>query len=288
MIPTDAPHVVRDTQKLFSMKNHIKIPDGKGGENMDYDLIYNGMILKYKQFESNSHYYSVTEDFFYMKKEKRLNFSVIVYDKIENLLNDKWVIEIYENKATIFRKGKKKNSLYDTLIFLSDDEWYFVRVGGEKYTCYKCDQIDGLLKLLNDLKLINDSKIYESFGEKFYIEISKNEYNNFLLDNESKEKFEKDKIEYLKEYCNKNKIQFPYHIQYSMKDNDYKSKDVYYRISIDKNENKLTIYSAKDDWYICEYTQKEPFKGYGDIKFYYKCDQWDGLMQLIDDFTEKS
>ena len=120
---------------------------------MDYDLIYT--VMKYiKYFESHQYYDSITEDFFYFKRNTRLNFPEKIIEKIISQLEDKWDLEMYENKITIYRKGKNKNSLFDKSIFLSDDEWYFVREGGEKYKCYKCDQFDGLVVLLKDLKLI--------------------------------------------------------------------------------------------------------------------------------------
>jgi hypothetical protein len=112
-------------------------------------------VMKYiKYFESHQYYDSITEDFFYFKKNTRLDLTQEIIEKISSQLDSKWDVEVYENKLTIFRRGKKKNSLFDTLIFLSDDEWYFLRLGGEKYKCYKCDQFDGLIALLKDLKLI--------------------------------------------------------------------------------------------------------------------------------------
>lgn len=54
----------------------------------------------------------------------------------------------YNNKSCIIIGGKSK-----LLIIQCPDEWFYVRVDNKSYKdeYYKCDQLDGLLKCLEDI-----------------------------------------------------------------------------------------------------------------------------------------
>ena len=49
-------------------------------------------------------------------------------------------------------------------IFKSRDEWYYVKGRGNRYCEYKCDQLDGLINFLNDVKSKKIKNIYTNWG----------------------------------------------------------------------------------------------------------------------------
>ena len=122
-----------------------------------------------KLFEevNNEYYQEISEEEY--EDGHGVSFEQRYYDKLESFLNKPEVLGYKDmtNGADVFdgvyfqRGGIGSFSPYVT-IYQDDDEWFYVRINGrawwradeESYdTYYKCDQFDGLIKLLKDKDL---------------------------------------------------------------------------------------------------------------------------------------
>jgi hypothetical protein len=107
---------------------------------------------------------------------KNIKFSVDLKQQIVDKLNSDWLI-VDPSKDLKHMSGPKlsdscelvfyKNDGSKLFIYYSEDEWYYCEyynVNSEsilhRYLYYKCDQMEGLTQLLEDLEIINFSKAY--------------------------------------------------------------------------------------------------------------------------------
>ena len=114
-----------------------------------------------KLFEAfdNEYYQEISEEEY--EDGHGVSFEQKYYDKLESFLNEPDVLSYKDmtNGADVFdgvyfqRGGMGSFSPYVT-IYQDDDEWFYVRINDadeENYKVnyyYKCDQFDGLIKLL--------------------------------------------------------------------------------------------------------------------------------------------
>ena len=63
---------------------------------------------------------------------------------------DKFILDLYEDNSSLIWSSNRW--LYRIQIESLEDEWFLVYINNSEY--YKCDRIDGLLKLLKDKELI--------------------------------------------------------------------------------------------------------------------------------------
>ena len=147
-------------------------------------------------------------------------------------------------------------------IYNGGDEWYIVDMGGGRY--YKCDQIEGIRKLMVDEGIIKE-RLNESYQEK-YTEVDRID----IMSNGSRVPFSKRESEVMSKY-----FKFT-HSKIAMK---YHAKS-YGQILNNKKEVMIICYKKLDDWYD---VWVNIWEGYGDEykDFYYRCDQLDGLEDCL-------
>ena len=110
-----------------------------------------------KLFEEYNQYYTKSgeEEFYDLCHENTLVFT----DDEINILNKELEVDIslrnnvkYDDKHTYinftFNKNYTKERIY---MYKIPDEWYIVEHDIANIAYYKCDQIEGLLKCLNDI-----------------------------------------------------------------------------------------------------------------------------------------
>lgn len=237
---------------------------------------YLSNFLSSKLNESNKHYIEIGDEEFntsFGSKNERVYFTKSELIEILKHLPKEFTFKIAKKQLWFHLKNNKKvYILMDKL----DDEWYYVIDHATKMKpnshienrmCfYKCDQFEGLIKLLKDKA---SDLIVES--NNYYIPMSNIEWDE-LFDNGENVlhiEFNKKEIEGIKK-CLPNNYDF---------ENNYSNyKDKYYYIIIENKENKglfVSIDKIDDEWYyVMDNTNRESIHCY-------KCDQFDGLIKLI-------
>ena len=168
-----------------------------------------------------------------------------------------------------------------------EDDWYVVST-----PCgyYKCDQWDGLIRLLSDKGYLNSPKPEPEKRPENYEEIL-NRKNLRPGRYPIQEAFSED--DYYKEisthdYAQAEIIEFPasleYKIRFRLEDGyEIERRGSHMGVTIYNDEpttdglwhGDWSIYLMEDEWFLVETEFSE-----GDITFF-KCDQWDGLMRLL-------
>ena len=137
---------------------------------------------------------------------------------------------------------------------------------------YKCDQFDGLLKLISSLdwNKLNESKEY-------YTKIDKEEYHSSRENNI--EDFTPNEIDVIQHLYNKefniNKKQIYWTVPCVIACKIIKDDGVGYTL--------LNIGKSRDEWYYVSFVSVIDGIMYSN---YYKCDQFDGLISLLKNVTE--
>jgi hypothetical protein len=162
---------------------------------------------------------------------------------------------------------------YEMQIFKIDDEWFYLTLipckiwlSEEKISHYKCDQLSGLLKLINDL-------LDKQFSPKV------NESNNYYeevysvsIDNKSLSFRERKSIfDYIQKYTMLNKVMDINTKFYNRDGGITMVFSKYGRILY-----KMEFMKDDDEWFYLQLNNK-----------IYKCDQLDGLLKLMDDLLNK-
>ncbi len=121
--------------------------------------------MKYlKKFEDNENQFftEITKGEFHNSKEFACDIKDEFIEKITSLAKDKKIsreIEIGEYTSFYFIhiNYPGNNTVFFVDIYESKDEWFFVNIESLQSTIdvyYKCDQFEGLLKLLSDYGVI--------------------------------------------------------------------------------------------------------------------------------------
>lgn len=188
--------------------------------------------------------------------------------------------------ASILPTGK--NSI-EVDIYQYEDEWFEVEISNGKI--YWCDQVEGLIKLIKDLSSINESQTFHQMNDD---EVNYVYYKDADMDSgflNVPEDFTNDEFEYLRSNYN--------NVSYADVDN----RSI---ISINSNRKKLSpkigdffinIEKFEDEWYIIYYgyvTNGNIYRGSEVVRDlmwnykWYKCDQWDGLIDCLNTLTTKN
>jgi hypothetical protein len=263
---------------------------------------------------NNSEYYQQITPQEYLARHKTAN--VYISSNYLKEINSKLVGREFHNRrhlmyGYIFRYDKQKevtmgdrtftsNFSYDVTISECADEWWLVRVygisgnGPNINTHFKCDQFEGLLVFLDDMfhnrEIPGISLIRlmtnESFNtDEFYKEIEPTEFYETLTDPRYMG-FKNCVDMNFKKYVEiKNRVISQWDSIHSSMDHIWKFKS----IEISGTHN-LTIYEGQDEWFYVVVSgdfdvDKRTIKA-RTIKAhtYYKCDQFEGLEKLLQDF----
>jgi len=122
------------------------------GNNMKHIKLYEG-------FNNDEYYQEIEYDEYFAQRVNRLNISDNLNNRIKDLFdtylgND--YLKVDGQGSVIYVDSKDdKGTLCEIKISLNDDEWYYVALEKEpEDTFYKCDQFEGLKKLLKDKEVI--------------------------------------------------------------------------------------------------------------------------------------
>ena len=180
-------------------------------------------------------------------------------------------VKTYINIVVPFDEHKKDERL-EISIFQNEDEWFYVRVERklkylhgikrkryrEYWEYYKCDQEEGVVKLLEDLKLIN-LKTFESYkSSDYYKKITEDEY--YVLCPYKNVEFTEEEYEKLAELSK-------WGIDYT--------NDEYDTVEI----NDYQITKIEDEYFIVSFPDGR--KQWDKVLIYYKCDQFEGLLKFL-------
>ena len=104
-----------------------------------------------KLFEEYNEYYTEISAVDFYSYDNRLKFTPEEHKILDNIYGED--IEIIGIDASFFMNCRYQGGRYLYCISINklSDEWYILYCKG---TFYKCDQLDGLVKLLNFLKRI--------------------------------------------------------------------------------------------------------------------------------------
>ena len=125
-------------------------------------------IRLFEGFETEDYYIIIDNEYYYDELQERVEMSNVTINRIKELFSEQidhpfthWdidignmldVINIWDHFPTQNIQGK-----YEIQIFETIDEYYYIYINNykEHYTdYYKCDQFEGLVKLLKDKSII--------------------------------------------------------------------------------------------------------------------------------------
>ena len=124
----------------------------------------------FEGFNTDDYYQEIDYEEWYDQRLNRLNISDNLNNRIKNLFDSRSDYQKQDSQG-IFKqallagsviyvdKKDKKGTLCEIKISLNDDDWYYVYIYNEvrdkrSSGYYKCDQFDGLKKLLKDKEVI--------------------------------------------------------------------------------------------------------------------------------------
>ena len=119
-------------------------------------------IKLYEGFNNDDYYQEIDYEEWFAQRLNRLNISDTLNNRIKNLFDtndrniDYRIGHLSSGNQGSVRVDKMcQGILCEIKISLNDDEWYYVALEREpEDTFYKCDQFDGLKKLLKDKEII--------------------------------------------------------------------------------------------------------------------------------------
>ena len=116
------------------------------------------MIKLFEEYESEEYYSSITmekfDEYLGVGYINALNFTIVEIRRIIDYCNEKGGLYCNYGSGTIRIHMVLHGTIskFSINIYKLEDEWFVVRVFGHSY--YRCDQMEGLIKLLgNKLKL---------------------------------------------------------------------------------------------------------------------------------------
>ena len=174
-----------------------------------------------------------------------------------------------------------KNSINIWIDSLEDD-WYLV---SDPDGYYKCDQWEGLMKLLNDKGYFKPKDINPEPKPETYEEII-NRLNNPIQEAFSEDDYYKEISTH--EFSRAEVIDLPMEMENKIRFRlepgyEIERRGSHMGVTIYNDEpttdglwhGDWSIYLMEDEWFLVETEFSE-----GDVTFF-KCDQWDGLMRLL-------
>ena len=182
------------------------------------------------------------------------------------------------------------DSLYLFSVWKCDDEWFYLELGkqvnGYSNICFKCDQIDGLVRCIEDcltgqfddkIDDLNESIVLESHSvEKLYYYMDEDDWRDEvrLLFGE--------KCSLSEKQVNELSVLFKIH-HWKNVGASLDCTNLYIRF--DNHLKEFELYNGTDEWfYVKGYVEVAPNRI---VDEYIKCDQWDGLVAYLTDSLGK-
>ena len=164
-------------------------------------------------------------------------------------------------------------------IEMIEDMWFVIRVNyhdGEfwKNKYFLCDQIDGLLKFLEG-KTIDNSKLHEGASYDGYERVGK--YDNYEFD-------DMEDFENIMDFWNTTTVKFS---ELDIKRFNTIFDPLHYKIVFSQlNDRLLTYLNPRHKIYIKKFDDeyygiKFHDDHYEQLEKYYRCDQWEGLVNCL-------
>lgn len=197
--------------------------------------------------------------------------------------------------SLVKKKGILKNeTIWDITITKYDDEWFICQVSGLAFhpnqIFYRCDTIDGVVELILWVRSLEDLKESVDNSGDYYVEITKQQMksipdSNFVdIDSHVLGIVKSNLSDYIKG-------NFPIYV-YTAGDNwiglnklgiringfEFGNKvEKWYPNDIIKWIRTVRISQLEDEWFLVSFTMRN-------YSIYFKCDQLDGLMRLLEDY----
>lgn len=260
---------------LILLLENLTIGNSKIFEsNQDKDLGYQEITRS--QFDTD-YYYNYSTNDPYNRKEIDLIESTLLFGEV-NIYNDS-MVEI-----------KDADGDREVMICKLKDEWYLVEftwsilVSNSIETVsneyYKCDQLDGLINCLRDKSRKRKRRFIKKLEEYSWEE-------NLGYQKITMDQFRTTWVQYQDDY--KYSINDPYtRREINMIESILEVRvDVYFESNLElieeNNEWDIIINKIRDEWYLIKFTR---YIYVDDVKSdsvseYYKCDQFDGLVNCL-------
>lgn len=232
-------------------------------ENNNYNSFYSE-ITQFDYSKSNRSYKPVL---FSDQEVNRINNLVSGYDVIINIVSN-IVYIVYKNISISISK--------------KEDEWYYINYQYNKpftiKSYFKCDQFESVVKFICNKMSINENLLLESTDVKLYTNMGSKFFNFTFVDMNENEK------NIIRELSSDN---FDFEIGISNLCQFIKLENKRKRNPGINNVNfglprYLRIFKIEDEWFICA-IKPMGLKPGSDIFYKYKCDQLEGLLQLLKD-----
>lgn len=111
-------------------------------------------LKRFNENSNNDYYAECNIDIFNGIVEKSITIPQNIYDKLRVLTMPNYNIDLEQNSTLICIYGHD----YNGFISYVEDEWFYVSIiekdSNEDRMRYKCDGLEGLLKLLKDKNII--------------------------------------------------------------------------------------------------------------------------------------
>jgi hypothetical protein len=191
-------------------------------------------------------------------KLTRDNWIGLVFDKASEGI----VIGGFGYYQSGFEKGKWHpiNWMRSVKISQLRDEWFLVSITSSGYSTYfKCDQIDGLMKLLEDYYICESKMVKESIEESLAQKISYQDWLNFQNSHDMLKPDESDYKLYkefmldnftLEEVGNFQNVDYNFGFDWSCEFDELNEEGENYSCGV------ITIYKFDDEWWVVEHMVK--------------------------------
>jgi hypothetical protein len=118
----------------------------------------------FEGFNTDDYYQEIEYNEWFSQRLNRLYISDNLNNRIKNLFDSSFDYQKLDNQGSIIfvdkKEGREENRIVsiEVKIMINDDDWYYVDISNildfNSSGYYKCDQFDGLKKLLKDKEVI--------------------------------------------------------------------------------------------------------------------------------------
>jgi hypothetical protein len=107
----------------------------------------------FEGFNTDDYYQEIEYNEWFAQRLNRLYISDNLNNRIKNLFDSSFDYQKQDSQGSVIYVDIKED--IEVIIMINDDEWYYVYLLSNNYSgYYKCDQFDGLKKLLKDKGII--------------------------------------------------------------------------------------------------------------------------------------
>jgi hypothetical protein len=268
--------------------------------SLDLEKVYNAYLIEKFNESSNQYYnnqkFAVVRDSVVLYDENghlvnKYNldqFTKSEVDEIDSIMLSRFRAKRYYNQWTPMSINYNYLENFRYFICKSEDEWYFLSVTNiqsHEWFYYRCDQYEGLIKLLNDLP---ESEMSKDERDRIKAEEKAKKIRRF---NESNEYYQtidssdySDLVQMTGRYKNTIRFEQKYvdEIERILK-TDYRIIQLGNSIFISRYQSiYYEIIQCEDEWF---YIRREVDSRSNESYNYYKCDQFEGLLKFLKDYN---